>query len=529
MAAIEQDEAREPKIRPNSWYVLGVLFLCYAINAIDRQILSILAQSIKGSLGLTDAELGFLYGTTFAILYTLFGLAFARLAEVWRRVRIIAFGMAFWSVMTVFCGLAGNYTQLALARTGVGFGEASASPTAYSLIGDLFPANRRALALSIYNCGVFLGYSAALPIGGWLMYEWAHAVAGLPTPLGLANWQGAFLIAGIPGLLLAGWMLTLREPPRGGQLDPAQEAVKQGGVVRHFLAEAASVLPPFSLWTILPLPYGLRDNLIILGATALATSALIAVTRDMAQWLTLGYGAYAVGSWIQRLRATDRIAFEAIFRQGFILCLLVVSFCLSSFSTTILFWMSPYAVRTFALPTDVAAIAIGVPSGIASAFGSLVGGSLSDFARRRTRSGRLYVVMASVMLAPLFAIMAFLSASFYGYLAFLMLALVTIGLYFASLGAEIQDKLMPRIRATGAATMFISVSLGIAIGPYLSGRVSLMAGSLRIGIFASALAMPIAFLFLIKSFQLLVTARSVERLASLTRATPTGHGPINSA
>src|SRR5215831_11552168 len=138
-------------------YVLGVLVLVYVCNFLDRQIISILAERIRADLGVTDAQLGFLYGTAFAVFYALFGIPLGRLADVWDRRRLIALGLAGWSVMTALSGLAGSFGQLALARIGVGIGEASATPAAFSLLSDYFPASRRATVLAIYSSGIYVG------------------------------------------------------------------------------------------------------------------------------------------------------------------------------------------------------------------------------------------------------------------------------------------------------------------------------------------------------------------------------------
>src|SRR5918993_1444581 len=114
------------KAPPYSWYALGVLFVVYLLNFVDRQILSILANDIKADLDLTDAELGFLYGTAFAIFYALFGIPLGRLADGWNRTRLLAIGLGLWSCMTALSGVARNGAMLAAARIGVGVGEATA-------------------------------------------------------------------------------------------------------------------------------------------------------------------------------------------------------------------------------------------------------------------------------------------------------------------------------------------------------------------------------------------------------------------
>ena len=143
------------KVPAYSWYALGVLVLIYVLNFIDRQILSILANDIKADLGVEDDYLGFLYGTAFAVFYALFGIPLGKLADSWKRVRLMSLGLALWSTMTALSGFAKNATTLTVARIGVGVGEATASPSAYSLISDWFPARLRATALAIYSSGLY--------------------------------------------------------------------------------------------------------------------------------------------------------------------------------------------------------------------------------------------------------------------------------------------------------------------------------------------------------------------------------------
>jgi len=145
-----------------SRYVLGVLVVVYVLNFLDRQIISILAEDIKADLGIDDAQIGFLYGTAFAVFYAIFGIPLGRLADVWNRRTLISMGLAFWSLMTAVSGLARTFPQLAAARIGVGVGEASATPAAFSMLSDSFPARMRATVLALYSSGIYIGAGLGL-------------------------------------------------------------------------------------------------------------------------------------------------------------------------------------------------------------------------------------------------------------------------------------------------------------------------------------------------------------------------------
>ena len=151
------DKRPEPPLQPYRWYVLTVLLIIYILNFVDRHILSILAVDVKADLGLSDSEMGFLGGAAFAVFYALFGIPLGRLADNWGRVKLLSLGLALWSLMTALSGGAKNHLTLTMARMGVGIGEATCSPTAYSLISDYFPKRQRATALSIYSSGMFIG------------------------------------------------------------------------------------------------------------------------------------------------------------------------------------------------------------------------------------------------------------------------------------------------------------------------------------------------------------------------------------
>ena len=159
----------------------------------------------------------------------------------------MAIGLALWSSMTALSGFAQNFGMLAAARIGVGIGEASASPAAYSMIADYFPKERRATALSIYSSGLYIGGGIALPVGGFVLAEWATQFPDrCSAPLGLAPWQAAFLAVGLPGLLLAAWIWSLKEPLRGA-IDGHPSDIVRPNAWREFGRELVAILPPLTL------------------------------------------------------------------------------------------------------------------------------------------------------------------------------------------------------------------------------------------------------------------------------------------
>lgn len=183
-------------------YVLILLTLVYALNFIDRQILVILQESIKADMDLSDTQLGLLTGFAFAVFYVSVGIPIARWADIGNRRNIISIAIAVWSAMTALSGLTNNFFQLLLARIGVGVGEAGGSPPAHSIISDYYPPEQRGTAMSFYSTGVYIGVLLGFLIGGWINHTF--------------GWRMAFLVVGLPGILVALLVrLTLREPVRG--------------------------------------------------------------------------------------------------------------------------------------------------------------------------------------------------------------------------------------------------------------------------------------------------------------------------
>ena len=191
-----------PPSRARARFVLAILFVVYVFNFIDRQILSILIGPIQNELGVSDTAMGLLSGFTFAIFYTLAGIPIARLSDRGSRSGVIAVSLALWSLMTAATGFAQSFWQLALARIGVGVGEAGGSPPSHSLLSDYFPPERRATALALYANGIYVGAGLAYLLGGWVVTHF--------------DWRTAYFAIGLAGLPLALLVrATVRELPRG--------------------------------------------------------------------------------------------------------------------------------------------------------------------------------------------------------------------------------------------------------------------------------------------------------------------------
>ena len=205
-----------------AWYAVGVLTLIYVFSFIDRQILNLLVKPIRRDLGISDTQMSLLMGFSFAVFYTFFGIIMGRLADSHSRRGLIAAGCVLWSALTAGCGLARNYTQMLLLRMGVGVGEASLSPAAYSLITDFFPPHRLATAISVYSMGIYLGTGLAYLLGGLVIsFAGSQELWTLPVVGATRPWQVIFFIVGLPGIALAGLVATVPEPGRviraGGQ------------------------------------------------------------------------------------------------------------------------------------------------------------------------------------------------------------------------------------------------------------------------------------------------------------------------
>jgi MFS family permease len=207
-----EHEYPRPRI---AWYMVGVLMLCYTLSYADRQILAFLVGPLKHDLDISDTQVGLLQGAAFALVYTFFGLPMGALADRLSRRNLVAIGVVVWSLATSVSSIARSFVSLGAARMGVGLGEATLSPCAFSMITDSFPKERLSTALSVYTMGIQLGSGLALVIGGVVAQAVSHMnPIRLPGVGFIAAWRVTFLIVGAPGLLVALLLTSVREPAR---------------------------------------------------------------------------------------------------------------------------------------------------------------------------------------------------------------------------------------------------------------------------------------------------------------------------
>jgi MFS family permease len=522
-AITDKPDIAEPatNAEPYAWYGLSVLVVVYILNFVDRQILSILANDIKADLNLTDSDLGFLYGTAFAVFYALFGIPLGRLADNWNRVRLLTVGLTLWSAMTALSGFAKNGVVLTVARIGVGVGEATASPSAYSLISDWFPKRMRATALAIYSSGLYLGGGISLFIGALVVEKWNAAFPG-GGPMGLVGWQAAFLVVGIPGLLLALLVATLREPARGaidGLVTPPHPQPFKG-----FFEELLAVIPPLTL--IGAARRGARSfltNIFVLLVIYAVAYALSEVTTNPGedrylgmnkQWLFVGVGVYAVYSWATNLRTKDPATFALIWRSPAFLCTIMGYGCVAFISYAASYWAAPYVERVLEIPKTEIGLLVGGPAAVAGFLGVILGGRMADWLRTRNPAGRILVV-AFGMLAPVIPFyVAFTTASAATFYLFNFIAGVFVSSALGAAAATTQDLVLPRMRGTATATFFLATTLfGLALGPYMAGQVSTATGDLATGVLSTLAVVPFGIALLIAAYRLVPQAERtlVER------------------
>jgi MFS family permease len=390
-------------------YAIGLLFLVYVFNFIDRQIVTILAEPIKRELQIADWQLGLMTGTAFAIFYCTLGIPIARLAERRNRPWIIGLSLAAWSGFTALCGLAQNFWQLVLARIGVGVGEAGCTPPAHSLIADYTRREQRASAMAIYSMGNPVGALIGVVTGGLV----ADAF----------GWRTAFVLVGLPGILLAiVAVLTLVEPRLKRAAATARDAAQ---APQASFADVMRVL-----W---------RKRTFWYMAFAVSIVAFV------------GYGHAPFGaSFFLRVHGAEIEQLAAQFGLG---------------------------------PIGFVGLSLGLILGVAAGVGVFIGGIIAD--RYGARDLRAYMsipglaVLASV---PIYT-GALLMPTFLPILPILALNSILVSLWQGPVYATVQNIAPVHMRATAASIfLFIANLIGLGLGPLAVGAVSdVLAGPFGLG------------------------------------------------
>jgi MFS family permease len=517
------------------WYVLFILTLIYAFSYVDRQIVTILAPYLKKDMGISDAQLGLLYGTSFALFYCVFGIPLARLADGWSRVRTLALGLSFWSLMTALSGLSRNFAQLGAARVGVGVGEASATPAAVSLLGDYFERTRRGTVLALYSVGVYVGAGASLAIGGSIVAAWerTYGTSGL-APFGLSGWQASFIGVGVPGLVFAlVVLLTVREPERG-RLD-AVPAKADPHPFAHAMRDLGAMVPPWS-WMHLAahnaprreyarnFGYLLLAACVAVFATYLTNGMLSAarnaqigsfygfpITSNLIQWLAIAIAVYVCSNWYQATRLGDPAAHRLITGSKTFMSITVAGAFLAFAMNAVNGFVFVYASRTLGL-TAQAGLYLGIIAIVAGGLGITVSGYLCDIAKRRHPLGRLWFVCFTATAFTAASVAQYLTTSITAFYCAYALATFFVPMWFGPLQATTQDLVIPRLRGTAFAAFSLGPNIfGLGLGPYCVGLLSDATGDLRLAILCALAVLPVSIAALMVAGKTLAQGEETAR------------------
>ena len=383
--------------------VLALLLLAYTFNFIDRSIIATIGPQIREDLGLTSTQIGLLGGLYFALLYTLLGIPIARLAERFNRVTIISAAVVIWSGFTALCGTAGSFTVLAAYRFGVGVGEAGLSPPSHSLISDYFEPKKRASALGVYSFGIPLGIMFGAVAGGWIAQHF--------------SWRVAFMLVGLPGVLIALLIkLVMKEPPRGHS-EPEAEA----RVLNVEELTPAAVAAPRKHW-------------------------FVEEIRELKSVAGVLFGSWPV---MNMILGVTLASFASYGKDQFV---------------------AQYFRSAYDLDIATVGLIVGLVVGLSSGLGTLIGGFLTD--RLSKRSPRWYSLTPAIGLAiatPIY-VLAYSQPTWRGAVMILLIPGIFHYTYLAPTFGVVQNMVESRRRATAAALLLFFLNLiGLGGGPPFTG------------------------------------------------------------
>jgi MFS family permease len=398
------------------WYALGVLTLVYTSSHVDRQIMGILLEPIKQELGASDTQMGFLVGLTFAIFYATLGMPIAMLADRTNRRNIVTAAVTIWSGMTALCGYAATFFQLALARIGVGIGEAGSSPPSHSIISDLFPIETRGTAMGLFALGVNFGLLVAY-LGGGFLSEYV-------------GWRMTFVVIGVPGLAIALLLhFTTIEPRRG--------AMELSGGSDFQSRSAAPTDSKNRDWKSLPQVNAPKRPL----QTETAPS-FFAVWRHL--WSNLATRHLTIGA-----------ALAGFTGYGFTL------------------WMPTFFMRSHDLDPSEVGLVLALMTGVVGGLGTFTAGRLTDVLARRDERWRAWLVaLAKGGYVP-FLVGFFFIEELGWALALYVIPAFFGGFYMAPTFTLVQNLVDIRMRALASSiVLFILNIIGMGFGPQLVGILS---------------------------------------------------------
>ncbi|MEZ5743680.1 MAG: MFS transporter [Sphingomonadaceae bacterium] len=507
--------ARPAKIPGSAYYALALLTSANFLNYLDRSIVSILAEAIKADLKLDDAQLGFIMGTAFAVFYAVVGIAMGRISDGLSRKKVMAFGLALWSGMTALGAAATNFAVLAIARVGVGVGEAAATPCSQSLLADIFPQSRRGIAMSVYLTGTFVGGAMAMILGGYVLQNWPTMCTAAPfaSACSLAPWKAALLLAGLPGLLLALLILTIREP--------ARKEARAAPPFRFIIGEFAKALPPFTITSVYAAggKAGLVGNLKLAAAIIVACGALLWLTGDTAQWIAVGLGIYAVSTWGQIQALIDKPLFALTFGDRTFATAMAASALFACAGAGTGIWTVPYAIRTFDMTPDKVGLYIGLINLVGAIIGVLLGGMLADRWKQKDLRAPLWIMAISAV-CNLFGLVVLLSVgSIEAFLGVRFVLAILGSLWGGSTAAMIQDLVIPRMRGSAAGTFtLVSIVIASGLGPYWAGKISALSGSLVAGMLSLLVLVPIGLVLVLIAAKRMPEESPAARMARAVAA-----------
>ena len=478
------------------WVTLTLVSLTQLLSLLDRQILAILSPRIKHDLNIGDAEMGLLYGTVFALFYATFSLPLGRLADGWKRTKLLALCIAVWSLATGSAAFATGFGLLALSRLGVGIGEAAAQPAGTSLVYDHFPKARRGLAMAVMAAAIALGLGLSNLLGGVAADWWDQLHPQGAGGLGFSGWQFAFLIAALPGIGLALLLWRLPEPQRG-EID-GLVPVPDPAPFRASAALFTAILPGSNWLAMARQRASSRQWLANLGGLlALVVAGTLAaqwcaalsprpplqlgaltINPHALQWGVVGFGLYVLFNLVQSLRTTDPVAHAVITRSPALLLCMAVGSLQSLINYGIMGFTPAFLMKTYHLTATETGLKFGLLSAGLGVIGPLISGPLSDVLNRRLPgAGRIWVVVFALGLSPLMATWVYSAPSAEQFYQRFVVYSLVLTMWLPPLYAVMFDQVLPRMRGITASTYIVIMTIvGLGIGPYAVGLMSDAAG-----------------------------------------------------